>query len=104
MIWKLPIRKVFGRVVKHFKNSLLEPKGNSCCGNISQSCISRSSRSLVQAFTNIATQTNLESEGHQLLANTLMTKICVPMKNLAETQLKARKPVGMGGGGGRSLD
>jgi hypothetical protein len=47
----------------------------------------------MQAFTIIATQTNTESEAHNLIANTLMNKICVPMKNLAETQLKARKPV-----------
>jgi hypothetical protein len=41
----------------------------------------------------ISTQTNTESEAHNLLANTLLNKISVPMKNLADTQLKARKPV-----------
>ncbi len=50
-------------------------------------------RSLVQALTSISTQTNTESEAHNLLATTLLNKISVPMKNLADTQLKARKPV-----------
>ena len=54
---------------------------------------SRFYRSLIQAFGSVATQTNAESEAHQLMANTLLNKISVPMKNLAETQSKARKPV-----------
>jgi hypothetical protein len=44
-------------------------------------------------LTSISTQTNTESEAHNLLATTLLNKISVPMKNLADTQLKARKPV-----------
>ena len=51
------------------------------------------SRSLVQGLTVIATQTNIESEAHQTMANVLLNKISIPMKNLAETQLKGRKPV-----------
>lgn len=50
-------------------------------------------RSLTQALGVIATQTNTESEAHSVLANTLQNKIALPMKNLADTQLKARKPV-----------
>ena len=51
------------------------------------------SRSLVQGLSTIATQTNVESEAHQAMANVLLNKISVPMKNLAETQTKGRKPV-----------
>lgn len=47
----------------------------------------------MQALTTIATQTNNENEAHNLLANSLLNKICVPMKNLGDTQVKARKPV-----------
>lgn len=50
-------------------------------------------RSLVQGLTVVATQTNIESEAHQAMANVLLNKISVPMKNLAETQMKSRKPV-----------
>lgn len=50
-------------------------------------------RSIVQALSTIATQTNVESEAHNLVANVLVNKISVPMRNLADTQLKARKPV-----------
>lgn len=48
---------------------------------------------MIQAFTTIATQTNTESEAHNLFANTLLNKISGPMKNLVDTQSKARKPV-----------
>ncbi|CAF4340042.1 unnamed protein product [Rotaria sp. Silwood2] len=58
-----------------------------------QKLASRAKGSLVQAFTTIATQTNIESEAHNLIANVLLNKISVPMKNLADTQLKARKPI-----------
>jgi hypothetical protein len=58
-----------------------------------QKIAGRAKGSLVQAFTTIAMQTNAESEAHNLIANTLLNKICVPMKNLADTQLKARKPI-----------
>jgi hypothetical protein len=52
-------------------------------------------RSLIQAFNTIATQTSAESEAHQLMANALLSEISVPMKNLAETQSKARRPVSL---------
>ena len=85
-------RKVCGRIVKHFRSSPAEQKGttdsrrSNCDDDVSH-------RSLVQAFTTIATQTNAESEAHQLLAGTLLNKVSTPMKNLADTQAKARKPV-----------
>ncbi|UJR32682.1 hypothetical protein I4U23_020142 [Adineta vaga] len=53
----------------------------------------RSKGSLVQGLGVISTQTNNESEAHSLIANTILNKICLPMKNLADTQLKARKPI-----------
>ncbi|CAF1259730.1 unnamed protein product [Rotaria magnacalcarata] len=58
-----------------------------------QKLSSRTKGSLVQAFTTIATQINIESEAHNSIANILLNKISIPMKNLADTQLKARKPI-----------
>ncbi|CAF0879099.1 unnamed protein product [Rotaria sordida] len=58
-----------------------------------QKLAGRAKGSLVQAFTAIATQTNTESEAHNVIANVLLNKISTPMKNLADTQLKARKPI-----------
>ncbi|CAF0998642.1 unnamed protein product [Rotaria sordida] len=58
-----------------------------------QKLAGRAKGSLVQAFTAIATQTNIESEAHNVIANVLLNKISTPMKNLADTQLKARKPI-----------
>jgi hypothetical protein len=87
--------KVFVKVVKHFKNLLVELKGKNPkkTKNSEFFFFNFINRSLVQAFISIATQTNNESEAHNLIANTLLNKISVPMKNLADTQLKARKPV-----------
>ncbi|CAF0924213.1 unnamed protein product [Rotaria sp. Silwood1] len=58
-----------------------------------QKLAGRAKGSLVQAFTTLATQTNIESEAHNIIANILLNKISIPMKNLADTQLKARKPI-----------
>jgi hypothetical protein len=84
--------KVFVRTVKHSKNLLVEPKGKNL---LLQKFLFFYSiyRSLVQGFTTISTQTNIESETHNLVASILLNKISIPMKNLADTQLKARKPV-----------
>lgn len=52
-------------------------------------------RSVLQALSQIANQTNIESQTHQTFGNEISEKISVPMKNLAETQSKARKPVNL---------
>ncbi len=95
MMLKSLMLKVFVKVVKHFKNLLVELKGKNPkkTKNSEFFFFNFINRSLVQAFISIATQTNNESEAHNLIANTLLNKISVPMKNLADTQLKARKPV-----------
>ncbi|CAF1090374.1 unnamed protein product [Adineta steineri] len=58
-----------------------------------QKLAGRSKGSLVEALTTVSTQTNNESEAHNLLANVLLNKISLPMKNLTDTQSKARKPI-----------
>ncbi len=50
-------------------------------------------RTLALAFTTLATQTSKESDAHSVIAGTLLNDISMPMKNLAEAQLKDRKSV-----------
>ncbi len=50
-------------------------------------------RTLAHAFTTLSTQTSKESDAHTVIANTLLNDISIPMKNLAEAQLKERRSV-----------
>ena len=46
-----------------------------------------------QAFATLATETGKEAIAHNLVAQTLVNDISMPLKNLAENQVKERKLV-----------
>jgi hypothetical protein len=48
---------------------------------------------LAQAFITLATQTEKEADAHSVIAGVLLNDISIPLKNLAEVQVKERKPV-----------
>lgn len=50
-------------------------------------------RSVNQALDIIATQTEKECEAHTLMANVLLNQLSIPLKNLADNQVKERKTV-----------
>ncbi|CAF0866204.1 unnamed protein product [Didymodactylos carnosus] len=53
----------------------------------------KSQGSVANAFHQLSVQTNVESDAHKQLANTISKDISLPMKTLAETQSRARKTI-----------
>ncbi|CAF1056673.1 unnamed protein product, partial [Didymodactylos carnosus] len=82
------VRMAGERGYESLKN--LMKAGNEVCNEISKSL---QESTVAHALEQLALQINLESEAHKHLANTLVKDVSIPLKNWADAQLKARKPI-----------